>query len=89
MSEFPGGTIVGAVNNDGQLANILRDLDRCVHGRHQKDACFDCPNGRSAGNPWLQPGQVIGYSYTGEEIVVPDIGRGEHTGMVDAWRGSL
>ena len=31
-------------------------LDRCEHGRHSIDSCFDCPGGHSTGNLW--PGQV-------------------------------
>ncbi len=30
------------------------DLDRCEHGRHSIDSCFDCPHGRSTGNLYLQ-----------------------------------
>jgi hypothetical protein len=30
------------------------DLDRCEHGRHSIDQCFDCPHGRSTGNLYLQ-----------------------------------
>lgn len=26
------------------------DLDRCEHGRHSIDSCFDCPGGKSSGN---------------------------------------
>lgn len=29
------------------------DLDRCEHGRHSIDSCFDCPEGQSHGNPYL------------------------------------
>lgn len=29
------------------------DLDRCEHGRHSIDSCFDCPGGRSSGNTML------------------------------------
>jgi hypothetical protein len=29
------------------------DLDRCEHGRHSIDSCFDCPAGESSGNPFL------------------------------------
>ena len=29
------------------------DLDRCEHGRHSIDSCFDCPGGKSAGNRFL------------------------------------
>lgn len=29
------------------------DLDRCEHGRHSVDSCFDCPGGESSGNTFL------------------------------------
>lgn len=29
------------------------DLDRCEHGRHSIDSCFDCPGGMSSGNAFL------------------------------------
>lgn len=62
------------------------DLDRCEHGRHAADKCFDCPGGQSAGNPHLERGSVIGYGYTGAPIRMPDSRRGQHTCDVDAWR---
>jgi hypothetical protein len=31
------------------------DLDRCEHGRHSKDACDSCPNGKNTGNLFLNP----------------------------------
>lgn len=31
------------------------DLDRCQHGRHSVDSCFDCPGGQSSGNLFLDP----------------------------------
>lgn len=57
------------------LAQILTNLDRCQHGRHLKDNCFLCPGGQSAGNPYLTPGQIIGYGLHGEHIVVPEADR--------------
>lgn len=54
--------------NAGQ---ILVDLDRCDHGRHHGDPCFGCPEGMSAGNPHMSPGQIIGYGLDGVLIVVP------------------
>lgn len=54
------------------LAQILMDLDRCEHGRHSRDQCFGCPSGQSAGNPFLKPGQQIGYFLDGHPIVVPE-----------------
>lgn len=71
---------------DCKLAQILMDLDRCEHGRHAADSCFNCPGGHSAGNPHLERGAIIGYRYTGAPIRVPDSHRGEHTSDVDAWR---
>lgn len=70
-------------------AKILTDLDRCVHGRHRIDHCFGCPDGRSAGNPHMRPGEVIGYDHGGRPYVAPD---GERTDPLcstfepDAWR---
>jgi len=80
MTETPGA------RRDRQLAQILMDLDRCEHGRHAADSCFNCPGGQSAGNPHLERGSVIGYSYTGAPIRMPDSHRGEHASDVDAWR---
>lgn len=68
------------------LAQILMDLDRCEHGRHAKDQCFDCPGGRSASNPFLKPGQQIGYGLDGHPIIVP-----EHDQRYDpkTWRPTI
>jgi hypothetical protein len=55
----------------GVWAALIADLDRCPHGRHQADPCFGCEGGWSRGNPLLCPGQVIGYSIDGSQIVVP------------------
>jgi hypothetical protein len=46
------------------------DLDRCVHGRHSTDPCFNCPGGQSAGNLYLEDGARIGTTLYGEPIVV-------------------
>lgn len=53
------------------LEQVLLDLDRCEHGRHDGDRCFSCPTGWSGGNPLLRPGQQIGYGLDGVAIVVP------------------
>jgi hypothetical protein len=29
------------------------DLDRCEHGRHSVDNCYNCPSGWSSGNLYL------------------------------------
>jgi hypothetical protein len=42
----------GAKQPDGVRWTIA-DLDRCEHGRHSIDQCFDCPNGRSSGNQYV------------------------------------
>lgn len=69
-----------------KLANILLDLDRCKHGRHSIDPCFSCPDGMSAGNPHLKPGEIIGYGLSGVPIRMPDRSRGEHPYDVESWR---
>ena len=38
------------------------DLDRCEHGRHSIDRCFDCPAGTSSGNPFLINPDRTGYT---------------------------
>lgn len=50
---------------------ILSSLDRCEHGRHRKDNCFECPGGQSTGNLILVEGMVIGHGVRGVRIVVP------------------
>lgn len=54
-----------------QLGAILLDLDRCTHGRHSLDPCGDC-GGKSRGNPYLRPGEGIGYTVHGQSIVIPE-----------------
>lgn len=56
-----------------QLARILTDLDRCVHGRHRGDVCTACGDGISDGNPHLQPGQIIGYNTMGDPYTAPSM----------------
>jgi len=68
------GALLPPAREAAALIEILRDLDRCQHGRHQGDACgpADACTGTSAGNPHLRPGQVIGYGLRGDRIVMPD-----------------
>lgn len=67
------------------LAKILADLDRCMHGRHRADSCFDCPDGRSAGNHHLPvAGAVVGYDYAARPYAVPAEGRSFSD--PEAWR---
>jgi hypothetical protein len=54
-----------------KLARHLLDLDRCPHGRHQGDRCFDCGEGISPGNPFLPVGTRIGTTLYGQPIWVP------------------
>ena len=56
--------------SDGPWAQLVADLDRCRHGRHDGDDCADCGN-RSLGNPNLPRGHVIGYDRYGDRIVMP------------------
>lgn len=59
---------------DTKLAQLLTDLDRCVHGRHVKDHCITCQkegHDLNAGNPYLEIGQRIGTTLYGQAIVVP------------------
>lgn len=73
-----GGTIQGAwaaaagavATNSVKFMDLVLDLDRCEHGRHRPDPCFDC-EGQSRGNPNARPGQVLGYGRRGDRIVVP------------------
>ncbi|GAB3910641.1 hypothetical protein [Microbispora bryophytorum] len=56
---------------NGELAQVLMDLDRCEHGRHAADSCSHCPDGQSTGNLLLPPGTVIGTGRRSTKIVVP------------------
>lgn len=51
---------------------VLAALDRCEHGRHKADNCWNCPDGQSTGNLFLEPGQRIGTTLYGDAIVVPE-----------------
>lgn len=53
----------------------LVDLDRCIHGRHAADNCFDCPDGWSTGNLFLVDGQRIGTDIAGRPIEVGRVRR--------------
>lgn len=50
-------------------ANILIDLDRCEHGRHEGDVCSSC-GGPSHGNLLLPEG-AIGHTMSADRIVPP------------------
>lgn len=55
-------------------------LDRCEHGRHARDSCFDCPDRMSTGNLHLPPGTRIGTTLYGTPIVAPgQMDRGDLT----------
>jgi hypothetical protein len=70
-------------HTDSELVRVLGDLDRCEHGRHSVDHCYGCPDGQSAGNPFLPVGQQIGYGLHGGTIVVP---APEDRRRPEAWR---
>lgn len=59
--------------HDYGLAAFLAALDRCEHGRHLADKCFDCPGGQSTGNLFLPPGTRIGTTLYGEAVVAPEM----------------
>lgn len=58
----------------------LSDLDRCEHGRHAVDNCFDCPDGWSTGNLFLDPHQRIGTDLYGNPILVGQVRRHSRDG---------
>lgn len=67
MSSAPaGGTaevwlrMDGATQPDG-VRWTVNDLDRCEHGRHSADHCFDCPGGHSRGNELLRDPASFGH----------------------------
>jgi hypothetical protein len=57
------------------FAKMVADLDRCFHGRHEGDACLDCPGQVSRGNPWLQTGEIMGYTISGKPYHMPPRGK--------------
>jgi len=65
-----------------RFMQILLDLDRCEHGRHQGDECRGC-HGPSVGNDLILEGEAIGYGHDGGLIVRP-----AHADKFnpDAWR---
>ncbi len=57
---------------------ILDDLDRCQHGRHEKDNCGTCDRtGGNKGNPRLAEDRIIGYDIRGNPYRVPETGTWE------------
>lgn len=60
-----------------RLAGILQDLDRCEHGRHEGDDCFEC-GGPSVGNRVPEDDRIIGFDISGRAIFIPR--RGEEWG---------
>lgn len=54
-----------------QLADFIASLDRCEHGRHSTDNCWNCRGGWSLGSPYLLSGTVIGFWVGGMLLVVP------------------
>ncbi len=58
--------------NTRRAYTLLLNLDRCEHGRHSIDYCWNCGS-TSVGNPHIQTGQLLGYDYKGDYIIVPEI----------------
>jgi hypothetical protein len=82
------GAMLPPAREASAFIEILRDLDRCQHGRHHGDPCGPAGacTGTSAGNPHLRPGVVIGYGLRGDHIVMPDR---DHKHDPAAWRVQL
>jgi hypothetical protein len=62
-------TVAGMTKAE-RFMNILLDLDRCEHGRHEGDVCLGC-GGPSVGNTLICPGETIGFGLDGGYIVMP------------------
>jgi hypothetical protein len=70
------------VTEGRQWRQLVSDLDRCPHGRHEGDTCagwrgpglYDggCQGGRSLGNPLLGAGATIGVDYATRMIEIPE-----------------
>lgn len=58
---------------DRNLARLMRDLDRCEHGRHEGDICSSC-GGPSKGGI-IPTGTPIGFTMSGNPIVMPPRGQ--------------
>lgn len=54
---------------------MVIDLDRNEHGRHEGDADVGDPSGVSQGNPRLHTGDVLGYGLGGAPYVMPERGK--------------
>lgn len=56
----------------GAVWNVVQDLDRCVHGRHELDPCIGCRNETgnvNDGNPYLDV--AIGVTVRGSHVLRP------------------
>lgn len=74
------------------MVQVLTDLDRCPHGRHEGDSCAGyrpgepmsgCEGGISVGNPLTPTGVRIGSGRDGHPIWMPPRG---HRHEAAAWR---
>lgn len=71
---IPDGCIVlrqETYRNLTGLAQLISDLDRNFEGRHQGDGSYGEESGLSQGNPTLPIGMHIGFTISGNHIVVP------------------
>jgi hypothetical protein len=82
MGEFDAVTDKQQKLDQEGLLLMVADLDRCEHGRHAGDSCFDC-KGPSHGNPHLIRGGVIGYDLTGRPYILP---RNRSKSHIEDWR---
>jgi hypothetical protein len=63
---------------------IIADLDRNEHGRHEGDIDCGDRSGISQGNPRLWSDRVIGYDISGRPYIMPEQGRRNDP---EAWKG--
>lgn len=66
------------IERSRQLVRMISDLDRCPHGRHEQDECFDCqyeyPGVEyNIGNPLFDDQSLIGFDISGNRITLGDL----------------
>ena len=66
-----------------QWQEMVADLDRSPHGRHEGDAEGQDPSGISQGNPFIREHATLGYDISGRPYRMPERSR-RHD--IDAWK---
>lgn len=87
VTEFPDveariKMLLTQLGTASKFRQLVSDLDRCPHGRHEGDSCAGwrgpgfwdggCKGGRSLGNPVNPACSVLGVDYRGRFIEVPE-----------------